>query len=211
MQTLHQAMLLKKMYLLQALGFAYFDPIFFAPKSKNFSIKDSQSLNHMVKNCMLCSKKTSLSNVGLCNPHSKLTFISLFPLLDSNLRFNSKSGEMLQKIIQNVFKLPLSQVSILSLLKCEIPKNEIENSLESCASYFFKQLEFSHTKIIVALGADAYFYFTKDGSPYENIRGKVLEWQKCLLFPTFSLLDLLRNPALKTQAHKDFITLKGYL
>ena len=213
MQALHQAMLLKKLYLLRALGFVYSNPIFTKARASNFQAKDINSLDLMIKNCKLCPKKAQnlMPNAGLCNKDSKIVFVSLFPLLDGNLRFSSKSSEMLLKIITNVFHLEVCNVSILSLLKCEIPKSDLQDSLQSCAPFFQKQLEFTQCKNIITLGSEAYFYLTNDGTAFERIKGQLLQWQNRNLFPCFSPLDLLKNPSLKTQAHKDFINIKGYL
>lgn len=78
-------------------------------------------------------------------------------------------------------------------------------------SYFLKQVEFAQGKVIVLLGAEVYFYLTQDGSRYESVQGKLLQWNHWSLFPTFSLNQLLRQPELKTKAHKEFLNLKALL
>lgn len=211
MQRLYQAMLLKKLYLLQACGMEYCNPLFIKPSPQHFLAKDSKMLEGLIQKCLLCPQKSSLPNAGLYNSNSQIVFVSLFPLLDFQQRFASKSAEMLHKIITNVFGLSLKEVSLLSLLKCEIPAQNLQESLEMCLGYFYKQLQFTQSKIIVALGKEAYFHLSGDGTPYEKVRGKILEWKEYLLMPTFSLLELLQRPNLKIQAHKDFLTLKSHL
>lgn len=211
MQTLHQALLLKKLYLLESIGFDYCDLQFQKPAQKQFPSQNPKNLNHSIQQCQLCPQKLSSPHIGLCNPRSKLLFLTMTPLLDLQMRFVSKGAQMLKKIIENVFTLPLQEVSILSLLKCEIPKSAQAECSKNCMGYFLKQLEFSQSPVIVALGEEVYGALTQDRTPYKNLQGKLLKWNATGLFPTFSLTQLLRQPELKTQAHKEFLTLKGYL
>ncbi|EES89847.1 uracil-DNA glycosylase family protein [Helicobacter canadensis] len=208
MQTLHQALLLQKLYLLKSIGFDYYDLQFQKPLQTQFPSQNQKNLNQAIKECQLCPQKLSQPHIGLCNPHSKLLFLTITPLLDLQTRFVSKGALMLKKIIENVFALPLQQVSILSLLKCEIPKNTQEECTKNCMGYFLKQLEFSQSKTIVILGEEVYNALTQDKTPYKNIQGKLFKWNHLKLFPTFSLAQLLRQPELKIQAHKEFLTLK---
>ncbi|MDE5925647.1 MAG: uracil-DNA glycosylase [Helicobacter sp.] len=211
MQTLHQALLLKKLYLLQSFGFDYCNPQFLVPAQKRFQSQNQGDLRQLIESCKLCAQKTSLPSAGLCHQNSKLIFLTLMPLLDSQSRFASKSAQMLKNIIERVFDLSLREVSILSLLKCEIPQNSQQICIESCMGYFLKQIEFAQSPILVLLGAEAYFYLTQDGSDYGNVQGKLLKWNHLKLFPTFSLSQLLRQPELKINAHKEFLHLKELL
>ncbi|HJF82790.1 uracil-DNA glycosylase family protein [Helicobacter pullorum] len=211
MQQLQQALLLKKLYLLKSMDFHYCDVYFKKPTQKSFQSNNAKDLHSSIQACQLCSQKLSKPHTGLCNPNSKITFISTIPILDTQLRFASKGAQMLKKIIENVFELHLNEVSILSLLKCEIPQTTQKDAIENCFGYLLKQLEFSHTQTIVILGETTYNHFTKDKTPYKNIQGKILTWNHYTLFPTFSLMQLLTNQSLKAQAHREFLTLKGYL
>ena len=208
MQTLHQALLLKKLYLLESCGFSYCDPQFLAPAQRGFQSRDARDLRSIVESCKLCAHKNSPASFGLCHTDSKLVFVTLFPILDAQMRFSSRAAMMLKNIIEKVFLLSLNQVSILSLLKCEIPKEQEQSSVESCMGYFLKQLEFSKAKVLVVFGKEAYAYLTKDGSHYQNAQGKLLKWNHWEVFPTFSLQMLVRQPELKLDAHKEFLKLK---
>lgn len=211
MQTLHQALLLKKLYLLQSCGFDFCNPQFVTPVQRGFQSQNQQDLKTLIESCKLCVQKSSPACAGLCNPSSRLIFLTLSPLLDSQLRFASKAAQMLKNIIERVFCLSLQEVSILSLLKCEIPQNAQKTCVESCMGYLLKQLEFAQSKVVVLFGADTYFYFTQDGSNYEQVQGKLFEWNHLSLFPTFSLNQLLRQPELKVNAHKELLNLKELL
>lgn len=208
MQTLQRVLLLQKLYLLKSIGFDYCNLQFQKPLQTQFPSQSPKNLNQIIKECQLCPQKLSPPHTGLCNPRSKLLFLTMMPLLDLQMRFVSKGALMLKKIIENVFALQLQEVSILSLLKCEIPKNTQDKCAKNCMGYFLKQLEFSQSKIIVILGEEVYSTLTQDKTPYKDIQGKLLKWNGLKLFPTFSLTQLLRQPELKIQAHKEFLTLK---
>ncbi|CAM2893233.1 uracil-DNA glycosylase family protein [Helicobacter burdigaliensis] len=212
MQKLRLALELKKLYLLQSLDYHFINPNFLVPKS-NFanSIRSQKELDFLIQKCELCPQRLSTPNLGICNPDSKIVFLSMQPLLDSNLRFSSNMAVMLYNIITKVFLLSLKEVSILSLLKCDIAIQNRGDSLNLCMGFVHKQLEFCNAKIIVILGQEAYFAISEDGEDYKRVQGKILKWKDYLLFPTFSLGDLIKKPSLKTQAHKEFLTLKGYL
>ncbi len=211
MQTLHTLLTLKKLYLLRALGVKYCNPQPPIYTQDSFKINNPANLQKLIQECQLCPQESSIPHIGLYNLKSKITFLSLNPILDIQLRFTSKNSQMLKKIIENVLLLSLKEVSILSLLKCEIPKISQHQCYQSCKSYLFKQLEFSENKLIVLLGQEVYEFFCDNKTPYENLQGKPLKWGDFLLFPTFSLTQLLRQPQLKIQAHQEFLTLKGYL
>ncbi|WDL75362.1 uracil-DNA glycosylase [Helicobacter winghamensis] len=208
LQTLHQALLLKKLYLLQSCGFSYCEPQFLAPTQQRFQSQNSRDLKTIVESCKLCAQKSSEPNFGLCNKNSKLVFVTLSPLFDGQMRFSSKASIMLKNIIEGVFKLSLQEVSILSLLKCQIPKANEQASVESCMGYFLKQLEFCGAKTLVIFGVEAYSYLTKDNKSYESVQGKLLKWNHCAVFPTFALSLLIRQPELKINAHREFLELK---
>lgn len=212
MQKLRLALELKKLYLLQSLDYEFTDPIFLTQKSSFAnSIHSQKELDFLIEKCELCPQRHSKPSRGICNPHSKIAFLSLEPLLDSNLRFSSNMAMMLHNIITKVFLLSLKEVSILSLLKCDIAIQNKENSLNLCMGFVHKQLEFCNAKIIVILGQEAYFAISEDGEDYKRVQGKALKWKDFLLFPTFSLAELIKKPSLKIQAHKEFLNIKGYL
>ncbi|MDE5592228.1 MAG: uracil-DNA glycosylase family protein [Helicobacter sp.] len=211
MQTLSTLLALKKLYIMQSIGVEYCDPIFIKTLQSSFKTNNLSTLHKIIQECQLCTKKSSAPYVGLCNPNSKIAFLSLTPILDHQLRFASKGAQMLKKIIENVFLLSLKDASILSLLKCDIPKTAQEESFHTCKSYLLEQIKFCKSKAIILLGQETYQYFCQDSTPYEKLQGKVLQWGDSLLLPTFSLMQLLANPQLKTKAHQEFLNLKAHL
>lgn len=211
MQTLHKALLLKKIYMLKDYGFEYVEPNLIKPINSCFKIKDSHSLGLTISSCTLCKNKNSVPHTGLVNLDSKVAFISLFPILDTGNRFVSKSSDMLLKIIKLVLNLEISNVSILPLIKCQTNRANEEKAFNNCKDFLFKQLEFAKPKIVVCLGEEVYKYMFDGGLNYKDIQGRFIKWNNYDIFPTFSISNLLRQPQLKTIAHKEFLTLKGNL
>ena len=94
MQQLQQALLLKKLYLLKSMDFHYCDVYFKKPTQKSFQSNNAKDLHSSIQACQLCSQKLSKPHTGLCNPNSKITFISTTPILDTQLRFASKGAQI---------------------------------------------------------------------------------------------------------------------
>lgn len=211
MQILHKALLLKKMYLLQNFGFEYVEPKILQSLQKSFDFKNLGSLCGAINSCTLCKHRNSKAHVGIINSNSKLMFVSLFPILDNENRFTSKGADMLLNIIKKVLNLEMQEVSITSLIKCEMNMTYSKEGFSNCQDYFLKQLEFSNAQKIVCLGSEAYGLLCDVGLRYEESQGRFLKWNGYDLFPTFSISQLLRQPKLKIQAHKEFLTIKGSL
>ncbi len=198
---------LKQLYKRQACGEKYANALF-TPKS-NAPI--GQDINTLIKNCSLCNriKHCKAPNIGLINPQASICFISEIPLVSDTQAFvQNKSAIMLQNIITNVFKLPLSQVSILSLIKCDPLNPHFERSeILSCKDYALTQLQNLTPKVCVLLGDVVSEYIL--GNRLEHSRILWHNNKKFLI--TYALNELVRNPSLKTQAHNDFLIAKGQL
>lgn len=198
---------LKQLYKRQTCGERYTNAIF--TEQPNTPI--ANSTDSLIKNCSLCNriKHCKSPSVGLINLEASVCFISEIPLINESGAFvQNKSAIMLQNIISNVFKLSLSQVSILSLIKCDPINPHFEKSeLLSCKPYALTQLQSLNPKVYVLLGDVV----------SEHILGNHLEHSRILwhnnkrFLITYALNELVRNPSLKTQAHNDFLIAKGQL
>ncbi|MGL2776062.1 uracil-DNA glycosylase family protein, partial [Helicobacter pylori] len=94
----------------------------------------NKQVHEGIENCNLCKRhQHSKPVIGLFNPTSKLAFITLTPMLDSQLHFLSNlKAAMLESIIQKVFNYPLKDCSILSLLKCDSNSLNLEEEINAC-------------------------------------------------------------------------------
>ena len=218
MKKLYNALQLKRLMHLQALGVEYVEPI------KEFNEEDitlPNSLNELkaiCQDCHLCELSKTRQNVvfGEGNQNAKLMFVGEGPgaTEDNTGRpFVGRAGELLTKMIQNVLLIPRSEIYIANIVKCRPPQNRVPTSKEAltCKPYLQKQIEIIQPKLIVTLGATAYSYLSNDNTPISKVRGHLLDMQQYKILPTFHPSYLLRNPSAKKDAFADMLKIKEFL
>jgi uracil-DNA glycosylase len=212
MKNLYNALQLKQLYILRLLGYNYSD---LSPyKEEEISLQLPQNMQELKKqtnNCHLCELSKHRKNVvfGEGNLDAKILFIGEAPGVNedaSGKPFVGRSGEMLDKIITNVLKIPKNYVYITNIVKCRPPQNREPNSVEAhnCMPYLHKQIELIKPKIIVTLGSSAYQYFVGDETPISKIHGNIIEKNGYKIVPTYHPSFLLRNPSYKQETWEDF-------
>ena len=220
MRDLHNALLLKQLYLLKELGYKYTDILPSEIKEDNYISlpNDLNALKEIVLNCHLCELSKSRHKVvfGEGNERAKLMFVGEGPgaTEDSTGRpFVGRAGELLTKMIENVLYISRSEVYIANIVKCRPPGNRVPTPKEAmtCRPYLMKQIELISPKIIVTLGATAYRYLTSDDTSISRVRGSVIDMGSYILIPTFHPSYLLRNPSAKKEAYKDMLLIKSKL
>ncbi len=220
MKNLHNALLLKQLYQLKALGYKYTSEEPFKEDDKELLElpNNLEALKQQALNCYLCSLAKSRENVvfGEGNPNATLMFIGDAPLeIEDNQAkpFLGRGGEMLTAMIEKVVGISRQEVYLSNLLKCHpLANKEVhESEYHTCKAYLFKEIELVNPKIIVTLGEKAYHYLTNDLSPLDEIRGTVINREKYIILPTYHPSFLLKNPSLKKEVFEDLKKLKGLL
>jgi len=219
MRNLHNALLLKQLYLLRELGYRYTDVTPSDLEPDPVELPDTlESLEKTVTNCHLCdlSKSRHKTVFGEGDPHAKLMFVGEGPgaTEDSTGRpFVGRAGELLTRMIENVLHLRREQVYIANIVKCRPPGNRVPTPEEAltCRPYLMKQIELIRPRIIMTLGGTAYRYLTNDETPVSRVRGHIIRSEGYLLIPTFHPSYLLRNPSAKKLAWEDLIKVKELL
>jgi len=218
MKNLHNALLLKQLYQLKALGYRYTDV-------KPFSYEEQQglelpnnfkALEHQAKNCHLCSLSKSRANVvfGEGNRDASIMFIGDLPQEQEDREgkvFLGRGGEMLTAMIEKVLHLSRDEVYITNLLKCRPLANQElhETPIHTCKAYLFKEIELLRPKVIVTLGEKAYHYLTNDNTALKEIRGNVIQHDSYTIVPTYHPTFLLKNPSLKKEVFGDLKKVRG--
>ena len=218
MKSFQNLSLLQNLYRLQALGFSYTDSFSLNHKNTHDKASSIEELNSDIKNCLLCdlSKSRTQSMSGFGNQNADLMIIdfSVSPSDDSaNSYYKGRSGEVLQKMIENVLKLSINDVYFTHAVKCKPLNSNIpsESEYTSCKNYLFWQIEFIKPKIIVTLGEEAYAKVTSENDNFSSVRGHVIDFKDYKLVPIFHPTYLVRNPDEKKIALNDLKTIKSLL
>ncbi|WQV55188.1 uracil-DNA glycosylase family protein [Helicobacter pylori] len=182
------------------LGETYTDISLIKPQNKPLN----KRVHEGIENCNLCKRhQHSKPVIGLFNPTSKLAFITLTPMLDSQLHFlNNLKALMLESIIQKVFNYPLKDCSILSLLKCNSNSLNLEEEINACLPHLIWQLDNSASKVIIVFGEvlpKRLLNLSKEES-----FGRIVSLKTKHFLSTYALEDMLKNPTLKKEALAHF-------
>lgn len=219
MKHLINALLLKQLHQLKALGYRYTSISPYQEQAEELTLPNTlESLKKQALECHLCELSKTRQKVvfGEGNPHANILFIGEAPgsSEDSTGRpFAGRSGELLTKMIENVLQIKREEVYIANIIKCRPPNNATPTSTQAhtCLPYLQKQIELIKPKFIVSLGATAYRYLTNDETGITKIRGTVHTQNGYTLMPTYHPSYLLRNPSAKKEVYEDLLKLKSLI
>ncbi|WP_121036045.1 uracil-DNA glycosylase family protein [Helicobacter pylori] len=164
----------------------------------------NKQVHEGIENCNLCKRyQHSKPVVGLLNAQSKITFITLTPMLDSQLHFlNNLKALMLESIIQKVFGYSLKDCTILSLLKCTSNSLNLEEEINACLPHLTWQLDNSASKVIILFGEILLKRLLNLSK--EETFGRIVSLKTKNFLSTYALEDMLKNPTLKKEALTHF-------
>ena len=220
MKNLQNALLLKQLHQLKALGYNYTDAKPYTGKEQSeLTLPDNlEALKEQALNCHLCSLSKSRYHVvfGEGKTNANVMFVGDVPLeIEDNegRPFLGRGGEMLTAMIEKVLGVPRDNVYITNLLKCRpLASQEVhESEFHTCKAYLFKEIALVTPKVIVTLGEKAYHYLTNDTTPLKEIRGTLLPKEGYTIVPTYHPNFLLKNPSLKKEVFLDLQRVKGLL
>lgn len=209
--------ILKYLYNLKSYGYSYHDNFDIKVENiKRFELSNNlNDLENSVKNCFLCelskTRKNALFSYG--NSSSKILFVADEPSRtedELNSFYVGNSGEMLEKMIENVLNIKKEEVYLTNLIKCYSQNRANRTNFDSCNDYFSKELEIVNPELVVILGETAHNYLQKN-SDFLQDRGKFLNFGKYQSISIYSPSFLLRNPSLKKEAFQDMLKIKNFL
>ena len=216
MKNLKNALLLKQLYQLKQLGYAYTSANIYKDDTQDFRLPNTlESLAKQAAQCHLCELSKTRNKVvfGEGNPHATILFVGEAPGAteeSTGKPFVGRAGELLTKMIENVLELSRNEVYITNILKCRPFNNDTPTPAQAhtCHPYLLKQIELIKPKLIVALGATAYHYLTGDDTDISKVRGTIHRQTGYTMIPTYHPIYLLRNPSAKKEVYVDLLKVK---
>ncbi|AJC84363.1 uracil-DNA glycosylase family protein [Campylobacter peloridis] len=200
----------RKLHYLKAFGFEYIQ------ENKHiFQIDfNYQELNEKIRTCSLCHfsklRKKSLIN----NDVKKAKIIVYQAYIDkeeneSGEFFASKLKQDFLKLCKEHLNLEKEDIYASYMLKCFSNFKTDDNALKLCLPYFYNELNFVNSKIILCLGKEAFFSLGFDN--FERYKGEWLHFGECFVMPTYDLEFLSKNPSLFVEFIEDIKKIKGRL
>jgi DNA polymerase len=187
---------------------------------KNSSIQQKivifQNLKKQVEKCRRCSlyKTTKKIVFGEGPVNAKMMIIGEAAGRMESLQgrpFIGPAGKFLDKLLK-LGGIDRKNVFITSVLKCRPtidnrnrkPKKE---EIDTCLPYLKKQIEIINPKYFILLGEVAFsVFFPKE--KLKNFRGKWIEKDGKLYFPTYHPAAGLRFPKIRKTLEEDFVKIK---
>ena len=152
---------------------------------------------------------------GVGNPNAELMFVGEAPGADEDeqgIPFVGRAGQLLTKIIEAI-GLKREDVYIANVIKCRPPQNRNpdQDEVDTCEPFLFRQIDAIKPKVIVALGTFAARTLLRTLDPISRLRGRIYDYRRAKLIPTFHPAYLLRNPASKREVWEDMKAVKKLL
>lgn len=181
-------------------------------------MKNQQKLDLLKQKVCECSKCPELVNsrrqhvFGEGNPNARLVFLGEAPGRtedETGRPFVGRSGQLLDVMLGNI-GLKRDDVYILNVVKCHPDNNRAPYPEEAtnCRPFLDLQLKIINPKIIVCLGLVAAKNLLHTQNPLNKLRETWYNHDRAKVRVTFHPAYLLRNPSAKTEAWRDFETIK---
>jgi uracil-DNA glycosylase family 4 len=166
-----------------------------------------------------CNLKFTAKNLVFAdgNPNASVMFVGEAPGREEDLEgvpFIGRSGQLLDRMFAAI-GLDRTSVYIANTIPWRPPGNRTPTPLETeiCRPFFERQIELANPKLLVALGGPAAKALTNATEGILRLRGN---WKSHVtasaieipVMPTLHPAYLLRNPAQKRFAWRDFVNAK---
>ena len=162
------------------------------------------------KACQKCALGKTRKNLvfgrGLSNP--PVMFIGEGPGAEEDTQgepFVGRAGRLLTKMISAI-GIERADVYITNIVKCRPPdnRNPTPAEISCCFPIIKQQIEILNPKLIVTLGNIPTKTLIPDLPGITKARGKIYQYEKWTVLPTFHPSYLLRNRSAMPQAWEDF-------
>lgn len=177
--------------------------------------KSFEELERDCSHCERCGLCKTRHNVvfGVGNKNAEVLFIGEGPGENEDLQgepFVGRGGKLLDKMLNAVDLDRHKNIYIANIVKCRPPQNRDpqEAEQEACIEWLRNQVALIKPKIIVCLGRIAAMKLIKPDIKITKEHGIFFEKNGITIMATLHPAALLRNPANKPGAFKDFLNLR---
>lgn len=176
--------------------------------------EDFDELENACRQCRNCGLAGTRTNVvvGTGNRQAEVLFIGEGPGEQEDLRgmpFVGRAGQLLDKMLAAV-DLDRTKIYIANIVKCRPPKNRdpLPEEQDACIEWLRNQTKLINPKIIVCLGRIAGMKIIKPDLKITKEHGLWFEKGGIQMMAMLHPAALLRNPAQKPEAFRDFLFLR---
>ncbi|HEY2429616.1 MAG TPA: uracil-DNA glycosylase, partial [Acidimicrobiales bacterium] len=132
------------------------------------------------------------------DPHAGLMFIGEGPGAEEDrqgLPFVGRSGQLLDRLVEEELGLRRTQVYVANVLRCRPPGNRDprEEEIAACWPYLEGQLDNIRPTVVVTLGNFAAKLLLQTTEGVTRLRGREYPWHGAVLVPTYHPSYILRN------------------
>ena len=147
--------------------------------------------------CPLAPTRTQVV-FGVGSPRADLMFVGEAPGRDEDLKgepFVGRSGQLLDRLVQEEMGLRRDEVYIANVVKCRPPGNRDPHpaEIESCRPYLLAQVDLIDPKVVVTLGNFASKLLLDTSEGITKLRGSTYAFRGRVLVPTFHPAAVLRG------------------
>lgn len=166
--------------------------------------------------CTRCDLAEHRTNVvfGIGTPAAEIMFVGEGPGAqedEQGLPFVGRSGQLLDRLMEEEMGLTRDEVAICNVVKCRPPGNRDPrpDEIEACHRYLDAQLTFIDPKVVVTLGNFSSKLLLETTTGITKLRGKDYPFRGRLLVPTFHPAAALRGGGtVLAQMRSDFVRAK---
>ncbi len=194
------------------LGYNYIDPIVI-PSVKYITQlhelpQEIDLLKKHIDNCNLCPLSNNKDNFEK-KLYDHNSIMSLF--LSPNILEDQAKAELFKKIVQNVLKIDIKDISISYAIQCHTSTRiSIQECSNSCKTYLFKEIALLKPKVILMFG-DVYNIFFDTNEDIVKISGSIIKYQNSIVVPLVGLEFIQKNPSYKKRLFIDLLKVKNIL
>jgi len=161
--------------------------------------------------CHRCRLHTARTTIvfGEGSPQARLVFVGEGPGFEEDQQgrpFVGRAGKLLDKMIKALGRRR-EDVYICNVVKCRPPDNRtpLQDEIQTCSPFLFRQLEALAPAVICALGACAAQTLLGTTQSISSLRSKRHSWRGTPLVCTFHPAYLLRNASQKASSWQDLL------